>query len=67
MPAQLNHTIVHAKDTDASARFLADILGLPKPKSFRALRGRSCARSGTATRTWSANGSTAAPPDRQAA
>jgi catechol 2,3-dioxygenase-like lactoylglutathione lyase family enzyme len=34
MPAQLNHTIVHAKDRDASARFLADILGLPKPKSF---------------------------------
>lgn len=34
MPAQLNHTIVHAKDKVASAQFLADILGLPKPKPF---------------------------------
>lgn len=29
MPAELNHTIVHARNKDASARFLADILGLP--------------------------------------
>lgn len=34
MPAQLNHTIVHATDRMASARFLAEILGLPKPKPF---------------------------------
>ena len=34
MPAQLNHTIVHAKDKAASAQFLADILGLPKPRPF---------------------------------
>jgi len=34
MPVQLNHTIVHAVDPVASARFLADILGLPKPRSF---------------------------------
>ncbi|MDP3735972.1 MAG: VOC family protein [Hyphomonadaceae bacterium] len=34
MPAELNHTIVHAKDKVASARFLSDILGLPKPKPF---------------------------------
>ena len=34
MPAQLNHTIVHAKDKVASAHFLSEILGLPKPKSF---------------------------------
>jgi len=32
MPVQLNHTIVHAKDKVASAQFLADILGLPKPR-----------------------------------
>jgi extradiol dioxygenase family protein len=34
MPAQLNHTIVHAKDRVASAHFLADILGLAKPRAF---------------------------------
>lgn len=34
MPVQLNHTIVHAKDRTASAQFLADILGLPKPRPF---------------------------------
>jgi catechol 2,3-dioxygenase-like lactoylglutathione lyase family enzyme len=32
--AQLNHTIVHAKDKAASARFLSEILGLPEPKPF---------------------------------
>lgn len=30
----LNHTIVKAKDSQASARFLADILGLPAPVRF---------------------------------
>jgi len=34
MPAQLSHTIAHAKDKAASAHFLADILGLPRPKPF---------------------------------
>jgi hypothetical protein len=34
MPVQLNHTIVHATDRAASANFLADILGLAKPRSF---------------------------------
>lgn len=29
MPIQLNHTIVHSRDQHRSARFLADILGLP--------------------------------------
>lgn len=32
--AALNHTIVHARDAAASAAFLAEILGLPKPKRF---------------------------------
>jgi catechol 2,3-dioxygenase-like lactoylglutathione lyase family enzyme len=31
MTIQLNHTIVSARDQDASARFLAEILGLPAP------------------------------------
>jgi catechol 2,3-dioxygenase-like lactoylglutathione lyase family enzyme len=30
----LNHTIVSAKDSQASAQFLADILGLPGPVRF---------------------------------
>ncbi|MEU5724748.1 VOC family protein [Micromonospora sp. NPDC047738] len=34
MAVQLNHTIVHAHDAAASARFLADILGLPEPAPF---------------------------------
>ena len=34
MGAQLNHTIVHASDQQASARFLADLLGLPEPARF---------------------------------
>lgn len=31
MTAQLNHTIVWARDQHASAQFLADMLGLPPP------------------------------------
>ncbi len=31
MTVRLDHTIVHARDKDASAQFLADILGLPAP------------------------------------
>lgn len=34
MPVALNHTIVKAKDSQASAKFLADILGLPSPVRF---------------------------------
>ncbi len=34
MPIHLNHTIVHAHDPVASAKFLAEILGLRAPKSF---------------------------------
>jgi catechol 2,3-dioxygenase-like lactoylglutathione lyase family enzyme len=34
MTAQLNHTIVWCKDQGASARFLADMLGLPPPARF---------------------------------
>ena len=34
MPVQLNHTIVHARDSKASAAFLADILGLAAPTRF---------------------------------
>jgi catechol 2,3-dioxygenase-like lactoylglutathione lyase family enzyme len=34
MAVQLNHTIVHAKDRVASARFYSEILGLPKPRPF---------------------------------
>ena len=31
MTPQLNHTIVHCRDKQTSASFLADILGLPEP------------------------------------
>ncbi|HEX6419663.1 MAG TPA: VOC family protein [Acidimicrobiales bacterium] len=34
MPAQLNHTIVAARDSRASATFLTEILGLPAPVRF---------------------------------
>ena len=34
MTVQLNHTIVHARDSIAAARFLAEILGLPAPSRF---------------------------------
>jgi catechol 2,3-dioxygenase-like lactoylglutathione lyase family enzyme len=34
MPVQLNHTIVAARDKQASARFLADVLGLEAPTPF---------------------------------
>ena len=32
MPISLNHTIVHARDKEATATFLTDILGLPQHK-----------------------------------
>lgn len=31
MAVQLNHTILYARDSKASAKFLAEILGLPAP------------------------------------
>jgi catechol 2,3-dioxygenase-like lactoylglutathione lyase family enzyme len=34
MTVALNHTIVGARDKHESAQFLADILGLPAPRSF---------------------------------
>jgi catechol 2,3-dioxygenase-like lactoylglutathione lyase family enzyme len=34
MPVQLDHTIVPAQDKEASARFLADVLGLAPPSPF---------------------------------
>lgn len=34
MPVALNHTIIKARDSQASAKFLADILGLPAPTCF---------------------------------
>lgn len=34
MAVFLNHTIVHARDKEASARFLTDILGLEPPASY---------------------------------
>jgi catechol 2,3-dioxygenase-like lactoylglutathione lyase family enzyme len=32
--AQLNHTIVAARDKRTSAKFFSDVLGLPQPKPF---------------------------------
>ena len=34
MGIKLNHTIVHARDKVASARFYSEIFGLPAPKPF---------------------------------
>lgn len=34
MAVQLNHTIVYCKDSKRSAKFLADLLGRPKPSRF---------------------------------
>lgn len=34
MAVQLNHTIVHAADPHASARFFSEVLGLPEPRRF---------------------------------
>lgn len=34
MPVELNHTIVYCRDKNTSARFLAELLGLPEPGSF---------------------------------
>ena len=34
MPVQLNHTIVHCSDQQASARFLSEVLGVEAPTSY---------------------------------
>ena len=34
MPAQLNHTIVWCSDRHRSSAFLAEVLGLPPPRTF---------------------------------
>lgn len=34
MSVRFNHTIVHSRSKETSARFLADLLGLPGPKPF---------------------------------
>ncbi|MET0250990.1 MAG: VOC family protein [Novosphingobium sp.] len=34
MPAQLNHTIVWCRDKHRSSAFLADLLGLPPPRTL---------------------------------
>lgn len=34
MAIKLNHTIVHARDKAASARFYSEVFGLPAPKPF---------------------------------
>lgn len=34
MSVRFNHTIIAAKDKVASARFLAELLGLPEPRPF---------------------------------
>jgi catechol 2,3-dioxygenase-like lactoylglutathione lyase family enzyme len=34
MSIRFNHTIVHSRDKNGSARFLADILGLAEPRPF---------------------------------
>jgi catechol 2,3-dioxygenase-like lactoylglutathione lyase family enzyme len=34
MTVQLNHTIVHSRDKQQSATFLAEMLGLPRPEPF---------------------------------
>jgi catechol 2,3-dioxygenase-like lactoylglutathione lyase family enzyme len=39
MTIQLNHTIVHALDPTASAKFLAELLGLAEPKRFGPFMG----------------------------
>jgi len=34
MSVELNHTIVHCRDQQASSTFLAEVLGLPAPTSY---------------------------------
>ncbi len=39
MSVKLNHTIVYARDKNASATFVADVLGLPAPAAFGPFMG----------------------------
>jgi catechol 2,3-dioxygenase-like lactoylglutathione lyase family enzyme len=34
MSVELNHTIVHATDREATARFMSEVFGLPEPEPF---------------------------------
>jgi len=34
MSVELNHTIVHAVDREAAARFMSEVFGLPDPEPF---------------------------------
>ena len=34
MAVELNHTIVHARDPEASAQFMSEVFGLPKAEPF---------------------------------
>jgi len=34
MSVELNHTIIHAADREASARFMSEVFGLAEPRSF---------------------------------
>ncbi|KAA1419457.1 VOC family protein [Nocardioides humilatus] len=38
MSVELNHTIVHASDRDATADFLTDVLGLPSAETYGPFR-----------------------------
>jgi catechol 2,3-dioxygenase-like lactoylglutathione lyase family enzyme len=38
MSVELNHTIVHASDRDATAAFLTDVLGLPEADEYGPFR-----------------------------
>ncbi|KAB2809024.1 VOC family protein [Pimelobacter simplex] len=38
MSIDLNHTIVHASDRDATADFLTDVLGLPEARTYGPFR-----------------------------
>ncbi|RHW28202.1 VOC family protein [Nocardioides immobilis] len=38
MSVELNHTIVHASDRDATSAFLTDILGLPEAQEYGPFR-----------------------------
>jgi catechol 2,3-dioxygenase-like lactoylglutathione lyase family enzyme len=38
MPVQLNHTIVHSRDSSRSATFLSEVLGLAPPGRFGRFR-----------------------------
>jgi catechol 2,3-dioxygenase-like lactoylglutathione lyase family enzyme len=43
MAVALNHTIVHARDAEASARFVSEVLGLAPPRRFGPFQVVECA------------------------